>query len=83
MLVNMKDMLEKAKREHYGVSFFNAVNMEMARAIIETAEDEGILDSDDSELLHNAIDFAEISASEAMTARVDVQLLPRSELDLA
>ncbi len=39
MLVNMKEMLEKANREHYGVSFFNAVNMEMARAIIETAEE--------------------------------------------
>ena len=39
MLVNMKEMLEKAKREQYGVSFFNAVNMEMARAIIETAEE--------------------------------------------
>ena len=39
MLVNMKEMLEKAKNEHYGVSFFNAVNMEMARAIIETAEE--------------------------------------------
>lgn len=39
MLVNMKEMLEKAKREHYGVSFFNAVNLEMARAVIETAEE--------------------------------------------
>ena len=39
MLVNMKDMLEKAKEEHYGVGFFNAVNMEMARAVIETAEE--------------------------------------------
>ena len=39
MLVNMKEMLEKAGKEHYGVSFFNAVNMEMARAIIETAEE--------------------------------------------
>ena len=39
MLVNMKEMLEKAKREQYGVSFFNAVNMEMARAVIETAEE--------------------------------------------
>ncbi|MCR5673432.1 MAG: class II fructose-bisphosphate aldolase [Lachnospiraceae bacterium] len=39
MLVNMKEMLEKAGKEHYGVSFFNAVNMEMARAVIETAEE--------------------------------------------
>lgn len=39
MLVNMKDMLQKAKEEHYGVGFFNAVNVEMARAVIETAEE--------------------------------------------
>ncbi len=39
MLVNMKEMLNKAKNGHYGVSFFNAVNMEMARSIIETAEE--------------------------------------------
>ena len=39
MLVNMKEMLEKAQREQYGVGFFNAVNVEMARAVIETAEE--------------------------------------------
>lgn len=38
MLVNMNDILLKAKKEHYAVGFFNAVNIEMARAIIETAE---------------------------------------------
>ena len=38
MLVNMKDMLENAKAGHYAVGFFNAVNVEMARAVIETAE---------------------------------------------
>lgn len=41
MLVNMKDMLNKARDEHYGVAFFNAVNIEMARAVIETAEELG------------------------------------------
>ena len=39
MLVNMKDMLDEARRGKYGVGFFNAVNVEMARAIIETAEE--------------------------------------------
>ncbi len=40
--------------------------------IIETAEDEKVLDEDQSELVQNAIDFSDVSASEAMTARVDV-----------
>ena len=39
MLVNMNDILLPAKEEHYGVGFFNAVNVEMARAVIETAEE--------------------------------------------
>jgi len=39
MLVNMNDILIPAKEGKYGVGFFNAVNMEMARAIIETAQE--------------------------------------------
>lgn len=39
MLVNMKQMLENARAGGYAVGFFNAVNVEMARAIIETAEE--------------------------------------------
>ena len=39
MLVNMQEMLAKAQKEQYGIGFFNAVNVEMARAIIETAEE--------------------------------------------
>ena len=39
MLVNMNDVLYPAQKEKYAVGFFNAVNVEMARAIIETAEE--------------------------------------------
>ena len=35
----MNDILLPAKEGKYGVGFFNAVNVEMARAIIETAEE--------------------------------------------
>jgi hypothetical protein len=35
----MKEILEKAKEGKYAVGLFNAVNVEMARAIIETAEE--------------------------------------------
>jgi CBS domain containing-hemolysin-like protein len=46
--------------------------VEELQSIIETAEDEAVLDEDRSELLQAALDFSEISASEAMTARVDM-----------
>ena len=39
MLVNMNDVLIPAKEGKYAVGFFNAVNVEMARAVIETAEE--------------------------------------------
>lgn len=46
--------------------------VEELQSIIETAEDEDVLDEDRSELLQAALDFSQVSASEAMTARVDV-----------
>ena len=46
--------------------------VEELQNIIETAEDEEVLDEDRSELVRSAIDFSDIMASEAMTARVDV-----------
>ena len=49
--------------------------VEELQSIIETAEDEEVLDEDQSELVQAAIDFSEISASEVMTARVDVQAI--------
>ena len=46
--------------------------VEELQTLIETAEDEKILDENRSELVQAAIEFSDISASEAMTARVDV-----------
>lgn len=39
MLVNMREILKEAQSGQYAVGFFNAVNVEMARAVIETAEE--------------------------------------------
>ena len=49
--------------------------VEELQSLIETAEDEEVLDEDRSELVQAAIDFSEISAFEAMTARVDVEAI--------
>ncbi len=45
------------------------------QSLIETAEDEDVLDEERSELVQAAIDFSEISAFEVMTARVDVEAI--------
>ena len=46
--------------------------VEELQSIIETAEDEAVIDVDRSELLQAALDFDEISVSEVMTSRVDI-----------
>ncbi len=38
MLVNMNEVLRPAKEHHYAVGLFNAVNLELARGIINAAE---------------------------------------------
>ena len=40
MLVNLKEILEDAKNKKYAVGHFNMLNLEMARGIIEAAEEE-------------------------------------------
>ena len=45
------------------------------QSIIETVEDEGVIDEDRSELLLSALDFSQIPVMDVMTARVDVQAL--------
>lgn len=41
MLVNLNEVLLPAKREKYAVGLFNAVNVEMARGILQAAEETG------------------------------------------
>ena len=41
-------------------------------SIIDTVEDEGVIDEDRSELLHAALDFYDVSVSVVMTSRVDM-----------
>ena len=40
MLVNMNEVLYKAKEEKYGVGLFNAVTLEMARGVMAAAQEE-------------------------------------------
>ena len=42
------------------------------QSILETAEDEDVLDEERSELVRSALEFSDVAASDAMTARVDM-----------
>ena len=46
--------------------------IEELSSLIETAEDEDVLDEDQSELVQAAIDFLDVSAVEVMTSRMDL-----------
>lgn len=43
--------------------------------IIETVEEEGVIDEDQSELLQSALDFSDITVEEILTPRVDVKAI--------
>ncbi len=73
IVVKLAGLLTFWLREDRDESAEEAV--EELQSIIETAEDEKVLDEDQSELLRSAIDFSEISALEVMTARVDVEAI--------
>lgn len=45
------------------------------QSLIETAEDEKVIDEDRSELVQAALDFSDVRVSEVMTARVDIAAL--------
>ncbi len=49
--------------------------LEELQSIIDTAEDEGVLDSERSELITAAIEFPDVSAADVMTARVDMHAI--------
>lgn len=72
LIVGLVRLLTKPLRGEREEDEGSDAAVEELQSIIETAEDEDVIDEDRSELLRSALDFSEISASEAMTARVDV-----------
>ena len=63
MLVNMNAVLLPAKKEHYGVGLFNAVNLEMTNAIMDAAEKlRAPVIMGTAEILLGAADLKEVAA---------------------
>ena len=75
IIVGLVRLLTMGIKEQHDEEENQEESVEELQSIIETAEDEGIIDEDDSNLMQAAIDFADISASEVMTARVDVHAI--------
>ena len=74
LIVGLVKLLTSGLKGEKADSDEEAAAMELS-SIIETAEDEAVLDEDRSELVQAAIDFSDVMAYEVMTARVDVVAL--------
>ena len=74
LIVGLVKLLTSGLKGDKADSDEEAAAMELS-SIIETAEDEAVLDEDRSELVQAAIDFSDVMAYEVMTARVDVVAL--------
>lgn len=73
LIVKLVWLLTRGLKEDEDTAQEEAV--EELHSLIETAEDEDVLDEDQSELVQAAIEFDQIAAYEVMTARVDVQAI--------
>ena len=71
LVVGLVKLITKPLKPNLGAESAEEA-VEELQSIIETAEDENVLDEETTELVQSAIDFQEISAYEAMTARVDM-----------
>ena len=76
VVVGLVDLLTKGMRgEQIDEDEAEEAAVEELHSIIETAENENVLDEDASELVSAAIDFSDTAASEIMTARVDLMAI--------
>ncbi|MBQ7383385.1 MAG: DUF21 domain-containing protein, partial [Clostridia bacterium] len=65
-LKNLMSKLFKSKKSA-------GMSQEELLLIVDEVEQEGVIDEDESELLHNAIEFSELCAEDILTHRVDLE----------
>ena len=54
----------------------SSMSQEELLMIVEEVQQDGIIDEEESELLHNAIEFSELCAEDILTHRVDLEAVP-------
>ena len=72
VVVGLVNLIMKLFPETIGTRDEDEAQQEL-QSLIETAEDENVLDEDRSELVQNALEFGDTRVSEVMTARVDIE----------
>lgn len=75
IIVGITNYLTKGLDKYAGKVNDEEEAVEELQSIIETAEDEGVLEKEQSEIVSAAIDFSDRAAFDVMTARVDVEAI--------
>jgi len=68
MFVNLFSLLWRRKKDEENVT----ITEEDLESILDTVEDEGIIDENQTELLQSALEFTDLQASDILTPRIDV-----------
>lgn len=75
LVVGITSLVTKVIRTGNNIENSEDEVVEELQSIIETAEDEGVIDADKSEIVAAAIDFSDVSVQDVMTARVDIEAI--------
>ena len=67
-VVNLFSLLWRRKKDEENVT----ITEEDLESILDTVEDEGIIDENQTELLQSALEFTDLEASDILTPRIDV-----------
>ena len=66
-------LIKKLISKIFGNKENTTMSQEELLLIVDEVEQEGVIDQDESELLHNAIEFSELCAEDILTHRVDLE----------
>ena len=66
-------LIKKLVSKMFGGKENTAMSQEELLLIVDEVEQEGVIDQEESELLHNAIEFSELRAEDILTHRVDLE----------
>ncbi len=75
IFAKIKNLLSKLFRAKGNTS----ISQEELLLIVDEVKEEGVIDQDESELLHNAIEFSELCAEDILTHRVDLEAVAIDE----
>ncbi len=78
-------LLKKLLAKIFKVENESTMSQEELLMIVDEVQQDGVLNEEESQLVHNAIEFSDLSAADILTPRVDLEAVPidADKLDIA